>query len=106
MTDRPRSMPRDVRTRERLRAAQAAEARAVSAVCSGQNALASACRKRDHAVAAADVTVNKAEHVLAVAQANLVDISGLDRAATLLGLDKAVLRKAAAQNGGTDGGAV
>jgi hypothetical protein len=90
-------MPRDVQARERLREAQKAEARAVSAVCAAQDALAAAGRKRDRAVAAADAILAKAEQAVAVAHADLVEISGLARAAGLLGTDKASLRKARMQ---------
>lgn len=99
-TPRPRAtgrMPRDVQARERLRKAQDAEARAVSAVCSAQDALAAAGRKRDRVVAAAEAIVTKAELAVAAAHADLVEVSGLARAASLLGTDKASLRKARAQ---------
>jgi hypothetical protein len=89
-------MPRDVHTRERLRAAQQAEARAVTAVCTAQASLAGVSRKRDATIAAANSTVTTAENALARTQAALVDISGLDRAAALLGIDKATLRRAVA----------
>lgn len=88
--------PRDVQARERLRQAQEAETRAVSAVCAAQDALAAAARKRDKAVAAGDAVVQEAERSLAATHAELVDVSGLSRACALLGLDRATLRKARA----------
>ena len=103
MTDRPRSMPKDIRTRERLRTAQAAEAHAVAAVCSAETALVAIRGKRDAAIAKADAAVAGAEHVVAAAQAELVTVSGLDRAARLLGHEKVVLRKALSVGVG-DGG--
>lgn len=99
MTSRPRAsgrFPRDIQARERLRQAQEAETRAVSAVCAAQDAVAAAGRKRAKAVAAADAVVAEAERSLAAAQANLVDVSGLSRAGALLGLDRTTLRKASA----------
>lgn len=96
-------MPKDGLARERLRAAQAAEARAVTAVCFAEDVLVGVRRKRDSAVAKADAAVAKAEQVVAAAQAELVAVSGLDRAATLLGHEKVVLRRALSA-GGVDGG--
>jgi hypothetical protein len=87
-------LPRDVVARERLRRAQQEEVRAVSAVCAAQCGLAAARLKRDRAVAAADAVVVDAERELATAQTALVEVSGLDRAGVLLGLNRAALRRA------------
>jgi len=89
-------MPRDVQARERLRLAQDSEARAVSAVCAAQDALAAAKRKRDKTVAAADAVLAEADRAVSAAQANLVAISGLERASALLGVNRTELRKARA----------
>jgi hypothetical protein len=89
-------MPRDVEARERLRQAQDAEARSVSAVYAAQNALAAATAKRDRAVAAAEAVLAEAQRAVAVAQANLAAVSGIDRASTLLGVTSAALRRARA----------
>ena len=86
-------MPRDVRARERLREAQAAESRAVAAVCAAGEALSRACGRREATVAAATVKVEQAHAVVAHAQAALIAVSGLDRAAVLLGVDAGELRK-------------
>jgi hypothetical protein len=97
MTSQTRSvtrMPRDIRARERLREAQQAEARALTVVCSSEVALARVCRQRDEVIAAASARVAAFERELATVQASLVSISGLDRAAVLLGLEPSVLRKA------------
>jgi hypothetical protein len=94
VTNRPRLIPKDGLARDRLRAAQAAEAQAVSTVYAAEDALVGVRRKRDDALAKADAAVAKAELVVAAAQAGLVTVSGLDRAARLLGHEKFVLRKA------------
>jgi len=86
-------LPRDVHARERLREAQQAESGAVSAVYAASGALERAFAKREAAVAAADATVDQARAVLATAQAALVRVSGLDRAAALLGSTKVELRR-------------
>ena len=89
-------LPLDVHTRQRLREAQNAEGRAVKAVCSAQAAVDSARAKRDSLYAAADRIVERAENRLTSAQAQLVEVSGLDRAAGLLGTNRNVLRRAIA----------
>jgi len=104
MTDRSRApMPRDVHTRERVRDAQAAEAAAVTAVCTAQAALARQIGRRDRAIAAADATVHAAVSALADRQAGVVKVSGLERAALLLGVSKAELRRAIAHAGNEAG---
>jgi len=86
-------LPRDVHARERLRDAQRAESGAVAAVYTASGALERAFAKREAAVAAANATVDRARAVLATAQAELVRVSGLDRAAALLGATKIELRR-------------
>jgi hypothetical protein len=86
-------MPRDVRARERLREAQQQEAQALAAVCAAQEALAKTCAKRDAVLAAATAKVDQAQAGVESAQDALVRVSGLDRAALLLSLNPAELRK-------------
>jgi hypothetical protein len=101
-TGSPRAarMPRDVRARERLREAQQQEARAVVAVCVAQDELGKACARRDAVLAAATAKVDQAQVAVESAQSALVRVSGLDRAAVLLSIDPAELRKIA---GGRNG---
>ena len=49
--------------------------------------------KRQSALAAADAVVEQAQTVVTDAQAGLIAVSGLERAALLLGLDPGELRK-------------
>lgn len=91
--------PRDTRTRERLREAQHREATAVAAVCAAEQAVHRARAKRDAIVASATVTVDQAQAALEAAQSALVAVSGIDRAALLLGIDAAALRKRVARSG-------
>jgi hypothetical protein len=86
-------MPRDGRARERLREAQQREAEAVAAVFVAQGALQKARAKRDAAIASATVVVDAAEEVVAAKQAALVKVSGVERAALLLGLKATELRR-------------
>lgn len=85
--------PRDLQARERLRRAQQRESQALAAVCTAQRALDRAQGKRQAALAAADAVVEQAQTVVTDAQAGLVAVSGLERAAVLLGLDPGELRK-------------
>ena len=73
---------------------QDAEARAVSAACAAQDALAAAIGRRDKAVAAAEALLAEAERAVAAAQANVVAVSGVERASALLGVNRTALRKA------------
>lgn len=86
-------LPRDVRARERLREAQVQEAGAVAAVCAAQQRWSQAREKRDAALAAADAVVERAQAALEAAQSDLVGVSGLERAAMLLGIGTSELRK-------------
>lgn len=92
---RPARLSRDVRMRERLREAQQQETRAVGKVCTATEALVKACAKRDAIVAAAGATVAEAQAVVEKAQQALVEVSGLERAARLLGIDSAQLQRTA-----------
>jgi chemotaxis regulatin CheY-phosphate phosphatase CheZ len=93
-------LPRDVGTRERLREAQLREVDAVAVVCAAQDRLRKACTKRDAAAAAATAVVDQAQASVESAQGALVQVSGLERAALLLGIDSADLRKiVSARNG-------
>lgn len=85
--------PRDLQARERLRRAQQRESEALTAVCTAQRALDRAQGKRQSALAAADAVVEQAQTVVTDAQAGLIAVSGLERAALLLGLDPGELRK-------------
>jgi hypothetical protein len=99
MAGRSRSlgrMPLDAEARARLREAQAAEASATSAVYSASATLDVAVAKRDKLLSTASVAVTDAEAALGESYSHLVSVSGLDRAALLLGLPRATLRKAAA----------
>jgi hypothetical protein len=93
MTGSPSRMPRDVHARERLRQAQQAEAVAVAAVVAAIAVLDRAKSKRDVAIAAAEAVVERAAAGVADAEVALIGVSGLDRAALLLGVNRAHLRK-------------
>lgn len=75
-------LPKDVRARERLREAQAAESRALAKVC------AAGARRT-----AAEDALREAEAKHAAAQGELVEISGLNRAAALLSTTPSSLRR-------------
>jgi hypothetical protein len=85
MTTKSRSLgrlPKDIHARERLREAQVAEAKALTKVCAAEETLSRAT----------DVQ-RQAERELADAQAALIDISGLQRAAALLNTTAPALRR-------------
>ena len=96
-------LPRDLEARERLQRAQQAEAAAVANVYRADAQLAKAHAKYDAAVAAATKIVDQARDGVAQAQAALVDISGRDRAAQLLGITKADIRKTSTRAAAGDG---
>lgn len=102
---RPARKPADPRARERLREAQAAETRALAAVCAAEAKLASAAARRDKAHAAADAWVTTASTLLDEARADLATVSGVDRAALLLGIGKTEVRRSMASANGQDGAA-
>jgi hypothetical protein len=94
-------LPIDGEARERLRTAQVAEGTATGAVYDAQAAVEAAIGKRDQAVAAASVAVQAAETALASKYAELISVSGADRAAVLLGMTRTALKRLA-KNGTTD----
>lgn len=107
MSDRfhtpPARKPTDPRTRERLREAQAAESCALPAVCAAETKVTSAIGKRDKACATADKWVTAAADALDHARAELVSVSGPDRAALLLGISKPELRRSLSAANAQDG---
>lgn len=85
--------PVDLGARDRLREAQAAEARAVGDVYAAQVAVDKAVTRRDEAIAAATAALDAANTNLDAARATLIAVSGLERAAHLLGTAKSQLRR-------------
>jgi hypothetical protein len=83
-----------------MREAQRQEAEALAGVCVAQDGLAKAQAKRDAVIAAATAAVDQAQAVVESAQAALVRVSGIDRAAVLLDADAAELRKIAGSRNG------
>jgi hypothetical protein len=100
---RPTRKPADPLARERLREAQAAETQALSAVCIAEAKVESAIVKRDKAYATADSWVADANAVLDTARSELASVSGVDRAALLLGISKTELRRSVASASDLDG---
>jgi hypothetical protein len=101
---RPARKPADPRAREHLREAQAAEAGALATVCAAEAKVASMVAKRDKARATADAWVAEASALLDTARSELAAVSGLDRAAVLLGINKNELRRSLS-SASTQGGA-
>lgn len=97
--------PADPRARQRLREAQALESRAVATVCAAEAKVGLAVAKRDKAVAVADGWVTGAREVLDRARSDLASVSGVDRAALLLGIGKPELRRSMASRNSQDGDA-
>jgi len=91
---RTRRLPADEHARERLRAAQQRESAAVAAVYAANDNVAAAQRRLAEAIVAHEHTINDATKRLQHAQAELVAVSGLDRAALLLAEPKTALRAA------------
>ena len=79
--------------RQRLKAQQAEEAKAVSAHAGACARLASAQAKRAEVISAQDELVAGAERDVAVAAAAVVVVSGLARAAAILDMRPASLRR-------------
>ena len=79
--------------RERLRAQQAEEAKAVSAHTVACSRLESVLEKRAELLASQDVAVAAAEKRVAMAAAVVVAVSGFARAAAILGTSPASLRR-------------
>lgn len=97
--------PADPRTRERVRQAQAVETRAVAAVCAAEAKVAKVTAQRDKARAVADAWVAGASARLDAARAELAAVSGVDRAALLLGIGKTELRRSLLSVSGQGGAA-
>ena len=97
MTNRPGRAavrrPRDARVRDRLLEAQQIEAEALAGVCLALDDLARTSAKRDAVMATATARVDEAQAAVESAQATLVEVSGLARAAQLLAMNPAALRK-------------
>lgn len=98
---RPTRKVTDALARDRLRAAQAAETRAVANVLAAEAKVAVAIAKREKAYAAADTWVAAANTVLDAARTELASVSGVDRAAALLGITKPELRKSLGTTSGS-----
>lgn len=79
--------------RERLRAQQAEEARVVAAHAGACARLQSSLARRSEVIAAQDELVAKAETGVAAAAATVVAVSGFARAATILDVAPAALRR-------------
>ena len=102
-TSPAKKKPNDPGARERLREAQAVEARAVVAAYVAEAKVATAITKRDKAHAIAEEWVADATGLLDRARADLVSISGADRAALLLGISKLELRRSLSTANAPDG---
>lgn len=83
-----------VDVRERLRAAQRAEAQAIAAVQKALAAEAEAGARLEGVILRHQAELSKAAHAVHAAQAALVRTSGLERAAALLGVSSRFLRSA------------
>lgn len=92
---RQAKMPVNEGARERLRDEQRRESAALAAVEAALAGKQRAERKLGAALQAQQDAVDAAEHQLALARADLVQVSGLARAATLLEEPLSVLRAAA-----------
>ena len=86
--------PLDERARARLREAQRVESDAVAAVHAAAVAKESAKAKLDTVIAKHEVAIDDADHRLSKAQAHLVSVSGIARAALLIDQPVATLRSA------------
>lgn len=92
---RPSRRPLDERARHRLREAQQMESQAVAAVHAADTAKEAAQAKLDALVRQHQARIETAEERLNLARAELVSVSGIERAATLLDQPVSVLRAAA-----------
>ena len=86
--------PLDERARARLRDAQRVESDAVAAVHSAAVAKESAQAKLDAVIAKHQGAIDEADYGLSKAQAHLVSVSGMARAALLIDQPVATLRSA------------
>ena len=91
---RTSGIPIGVDVRERLRAAQRAEAQAIAAVQKALAAEAATRARLDGVILRHQANLSKAAHAVHAAQATLVRTSGLERAAALLDVSSRVLRAA------------
>jgi hypothetical protein len=82
-----------IEARERLRAQQEAEAKAVAAHGAAVGRLAATTARRAEVIAGQDELIAHAEGHVAVAAAEVIQVSGLDRAAVILGVPKGSLRR-------------
>lgn len=87
-------MPIDADVRERLRAAQRAEATAIGELQRALSAEADARTRLDEVIVKQHADLAKASRAVRAAQALLVNTSGLERAALLLDIPAKVLRSA------------
>jgi hypothetical protein len=94
MKPRATRRPLDERARARLRDAQRVESDAVSAVHAATVVKESAQAGLDDVIAKHQGTIDEADHALSQAQAQLVSVSGIVRAALLLEQPVAALRAA------------
>jgi predicted NAD-dependent protein-ADP-ribosyltransferase YbiA (DUF1768 family) len=78
---------------ERIRASRAAEDAALASLFRQVAVVEAAKRRRARALVALDAEVHKAEDTLADERAALVGVAGLQRAATVLAVTPATLRK-------------
>ena len=86
--------PIDERARARLRDAQRVESDAVALVLAAELNRERTRAKLDAVIAKHQVAIDEADHTLSKAQAHLVSVSGMARAATLLDQPVAALRAA------------
>lgn len=84
---------RGIAARDRLQDAQRREKAAVANVYKADAALERARARYDQVTEAAAAVVAEADAAVARARGELIDVSGRDRAAALLGIDRAELRK-------------
>ena len=91
---RTSGIPIGVDVRERLRAAQRAEAQAIATVQKALAAEAEAGARLDDVIFRHRAELSKAARLVHVAQAAVVGTSGLDRAAALLDVSLRVLKSA------------
>src|SRR5450631_4658746 len=91
---RTTSLPVGAAVRERLRAAQRTESKAIAAVQKAQAAEADARGRLDEIILRHQAELSRAARAVHAAQAALVRTSGLERAAALLDVSSRLLRLA------------
>jgi hypothetical protein len=82
-----------IEARERLRAQQETEAKAVAAHSVAVGRLAATTARRAEVIAAQDELIRQAMAHVAVAAAEVIEVSGLERASVILGVPKGSLRR-------------